>query len=113
MASRSASSHPSPGVFSVDASGEGLSYTQGVVDPKNYVEIDMAIRNLKCVREALEIKAEMVRQGTGFPEHYEVVMSTKGKSSPRAYLVPIDSEGIRLELSQAVVTVAALSAIGR
>jgi hypothetical protein len=102
----------SHGLLSASGTG-GLSYSAGTFKMADYIKADQAIRHMKGVVEHCIKKAEELRQATGSPENYEVIVSTKGKSRPRIYIAPINSRGVRDELQHACLLKAALSLQGR
>ena len=100
-------------LFSVDSSGTGLTMTPGsTFTDKDLIAIDTAIRHLPCVVQTLEQKAQEILKQVG-TDDFELVVSTKGKSRPRVFVVPKTSAGIHAELSRSVLTVAGMSMRGR
>jgi hypothetical protein len=113
MARQQHSAPPATSHGLLSVSGSGLSYSAGTFRMVDYIVADQAIRHMKAVVEHCVKKAEELRQATGSPENYEVIVSTKGKSRPRVYVAPSNSAGIRQELSHAVLLKASLSMQGR
>jgi hypothetical protein len=100
-------------LFTVDASGTGLDMTPGsTFTDKDLIAIDTAIRHLPCVVQTLEQKAQEILAQVG-SDDFEIVVSTRGRSRPRVFLVPKTSAGIHAELSRSVLTVAGLSMRGK
>jgi hypothetical protein len=83
----------------------------GVYDPKITKEIDQKIRHMPQVVRYITQMAQLlkIRAGTNF----EVIVSTKGKSRPRAYVAPKNSDGIKEELKDGVLLKAALGMRGK
>jgi hypothetical protein len=99
-------------LFSVNPNGAGLTVTPGsTFTDRDLVAIDTAIRWLPEVREALRKKGLELIASLPNPEDFELV-EAGGKGRPRFYVVPND-KGIRDELTQSVLTKAALSFRGR
>jgi hypothetical protein len=102
----------SHGLLTASGTG-GLSYSAGTFKMADYIKADQAIRHMKAVVEHCQRKGEELRQATGEPENYEVIVSTKGKSRPRIYVAPSNSTGVRHELQRATLLLASLSMQGR
>lgn len=85
---------------SLSVAGE---YNPGITE-----EIDRKIRNLPGVRQHCEEQARILKEGTG-SDNFEVIVSSRARSRARVYVAPRNSEGIREELSQAVLLKAALA----
>jgi hypothetical protein len=100
----------SPGVLSVGLNG-GLSYRAGEYNPGDLKKLDREIRHLRPVVQRCHQVAEEILRQVG--PHFEIVVSDKASDQrPRVYVCPRDSEGVRLELSKAVLLLAALSQVG-
>lgn len=90
-------------------SGSGGLEVGGEYDPKITEELDEKIRNLPEIKKHCEEQAHKLRDHTGHPENFDVIVSSRAKTRARVYVAPNGSEGIRLELSQAVLLKAALA----
>jgi hypothetical protein len=95
------------------ASGDHLSMTVGGYKPGITKEIDDDIRFMRVVQNHCRQRA-LELQGRAGSEHFDIVESTNERHSrPRFYVVPSDRVGIHQEISQAILTKAALGMAGR
>ena len=100
-------------LYQVNANGQALTATPhfGEYDPKITKEIDRRIRHLPMVVKYVADMARILKIKAG--HNFEVIVSTKGASRPRGYVMPANSEGIRAELKYGVLLKAALSMRGK
>lgn len=88
-----------------------VSAHSGEYDPKITQEIDRKIRHMPQVIRHIEQTAQLLRGRAG--GNFEVILSTKGASRPRAYVAPKTSEGITEELNDSVLLKAAMGMRGK
>jgi hypothetical protein len=101
-----------PDMFS--ANGNSLKVDMsGSYDPGITAEIDQRIRHLPIVVRTMLEKAATLKNSTG-SSNFDIVSQTQPQTQrPRAYVMPKNNQGIREELSQAVLLKAALGMTGQ
>jgi hypothetical protein len=96
-------------LFTLSDSGESLDMEIGATfTSASLIEIDRKIRHSPAVVRMLEHYGNEILKQVG-TDDFELVVSTKGKERPRCFVIPKSSKGIRAELSEAVLTKAAMS----
>jgi hypothetical protein len=101
-----------PDFFSSNGNGLKVAfdteYDAGITE-----EVDRQIRHLPIVKDRLFEKAAELKNSVGSP-NFELVSQTKPETQrPRVYVVPKNFQGIREELSQAILLKAALGMAGK
>ena len=101
--------------MAIFVAGEGDTLNQGRDDysPGELVKIDRAIRHMLAVETRERIYAERGVQMTGSDNFDVIVQNDPSTSRARAYMAPINSEGIHEELSQSLLLKAALALEGQ
>ena len=112
MAEIPSATGPAPVLFK--AGRGGVLEVGGRYNPGDADEIDHAIRYLPTVVAHCAEKARELEQDTG-STNFEVVLQNTPKRAtrPRAYVAPSNSDGIREERGEAVLTKAALGMAGK
>ncbi len=98
-------------LYNVSGGNLTASPHSGTYDPKITKEIDQKIRHLPQVIRYVSIMARLLKIKAG--TNFEVIVSTKGASRPRAYVMPRNRAGIHEELADSVLLKAALAMRGK
>lgn len=101
-----------PDLFSANGNQLKVELT-GAYDPGITEEIDRQIRHIPFILTEILKRAATLKNSTG-SDNFELIIQAKETTQrPRVYVVPKNNEGIREELSQAVLLKAALGMEGK
>lgn len=104
---------PPPTLIQINPSGRSFGATTGDYDPGDLVEIDKAIRHSPAVVDYTVKMAQKGIEETG-SENFDVILQNRPDTErPRAYMAPINAEGIHEELSESTLLKTAINLEGQ